>query len=394
MNPAEIANACDIPLFCLPYGNYYFYSQAEIDSFQVNYPGCTELHGDVMIVWDITNLNGLNNLISIGNNLTIDHTALSNFSGLEQLNLIGGFFDIWANDSLSSLTGLGSLTSIGGFRIAHNDAITDLTGLGYIDSIDGGLTIEDNKTMASLTGLENLTYLGGNLSINDNDTLINLTGLNNLTSIGGYLYINNNKILSDLTELEGLISTGSGFYIGANDSLTNLTGLENVISVGGELYIISNNSLTDISGIKNIDESTISELNINSNSSLSSCDIQSICDYLASPNGYTYIYNNNTGCNSRQEIVTACEVGLNDSSSPKSHFIIYPNPSSATITIKTTELLNLGELTILNVNGQALDQYQIKEPRTVIDISHLAEGVYFVRFTSENEVGMFKVVKY
>jgi hypothetical protein len=30
----------------------------------------------------------------------------------------------------------------------------------------------------------------------------------------------------------------------------------------------------------------------------------------------------------------------------------------------------------------------------MINISHLAEGVYFVKFTSENEVRMFKVVKH
>ncbi|MCD4665334.1 MAG: hypothetical protein K8R68_08680, partial [Bacteroidales bacterium] len=45
---------------CLPEG-ITFITQAQIDSFQINYPDCTEIEGDVEISGnDITNLNGLN----------------------------------------------------------------------------------------------------------------------------------------------------------------------------------------------------------------------------------------------------------------------------------------------------------------------------------------------
>ena len=45
---------------CLPEG-ITFTTQEQIDSFQINYPGCTEIEGDVQICGnDITNLNGLN----------------------------------------------------------------------------------------------------------------------------------------------------------------------------------------------------------------------------------------------------------------------------------------------------------------------------------------------
>ncbi len=58
---------------CLPDG-ITFSTQAEIDSFQNNYPNCTEVDGDITIGEygsDITNLNGLNVLTAIGGNLKI-----------------------------------------------------------------------------------------------------------------------------------------------------------------------------------------------------------------------------------------------------------------------------------------------------------------------------------
>ncbi|MCU0371231.1 MAG: hypothetical protein MUC31_07440, partial [Bacteroidales bacterium] len=53
---------------CLPEG-IYFESQTQIDNFQVDYPGCTEIEGDVIIFSpydEISNLNGLSVLTSIG----------------------------------------------------------------------------------------------------------------------------------------------------------------------------------------------------------------------------------------------------------------------------------------------------------------------------------------
>ena len=46
---------------CLPEG-ITFSGQEEIDNFQTNYPGCTEIEGDVLI-WDYG--TGVNNLIGL-----------------------------------------------------------------------------------------------------------------------------------------------------------------------------------------------------------------------------------------------------------------------------------------------------------------------------------------
>jgi hypothetical protein len=64
---------------CLPQG-IIFYTQAQIDSFPVNYPYCTHIEGGVTIMGgdDITNLNGLNNVTTIDGQLWIKSNNVLN----------------------------------------------------------------------------------------------------------------------------------------------------------------------------------------------------------------------------------------------------------------------------------------------------------------------------
>jgi hypothetical protein len=135
---------------CLPDG-IIFSSQAEIDNFQVSFPGCSEIEGNVAIVGnDITNLNGLG---------VITH--------------IGGYLQIGATDELISLRGLDSLISIGSeLYITCNDALTSLTGLEGLTSIGSDLSIICNYALTSLTGLDNLNAASiSNLAIYSDTSL-------------------------------------------------------------------------------------------------------------------------------------------------------------------------------------------------------------------------------
>jgi len=111
----EVAYACG-GLPCLPYGNYYFGSQSDVDLFAQTFPGCTELEGDVTISGnDITNLDGLNAVASIGGYLRISgNAALTSLTGLDNLASIGGYLSIFDCSALASLVGLENLTTIGG----------------------------------------------------------------------------------------------------------------------------------------------------------------------------------------------------------------------------------------------------------------------------------------
>jgi len=335
---------------CLPEG-ITFITQAQIDNFQINHPNCTEIEGDVVISGDyITNLNGLSVLTSLGGWLYICN---------------------YNNDFLANLTGLDNLTSI-----------------------EGGLYIEGYNVLTSLTGLEGLTSIGQEFAIFYNASLASLTGLENLTSIGAGLYIEGNAALTSLTGLEGLNSIGEDFHIGDNTSLTSLTGLGNLTSISGWFGIEGNAALTSLTGLDSIDAGSITNLYICYNESLSTCEVQSVCDYLANPNGTIEIHDNATACNGQAEVETACENASVDELNLSNRLFIYPNPSSTQITIETTTTPRKNtSLTISSTNGQQLITQPITEPQTEIDISHLPVGIYIVKVWNDKDVIVRKIIK-
>ena len=374
-NPPEIAIACGITLPCLPYGNYYFYTQTEIDEFQTNYTNCTEIEGDVFINGDsIANLNGLSTWTSIGGNLWIT-----------------------SNDALISLTGLDSVVSIeGDLWIYINNALTNLTALENLISIGGKLLIGGNDSLTSLIGLENITSIEGKLGIGNNDLLTDLTGLDNITSIGGGLQIGGNDLLTSLTGLNNVISIGEDLIIYYNESLSNLSGLANLTSIGGELKIgltlssgTGNPSLSSLAGLDNINAGSIENINIVGNESLITCEIQSICDYLSSPNGTIEIHDNAPGCNSQSEVEYACLVGEFPISVSDSRISIYPNPTTSELNISSKDL-SIFEVNIYNQLGQiVLSDFQ---PAYRINVSSLNSGIYFIELITNKTMIREKLI--
>jgi hypothetical protein len=166
------------------------------------------------------------------------------------------------------------------------DSITNLFGLSQIVNIYGDLDIIGNHSLVNLNGLTNLDSIGGSLTVQNNIQLRNLSGLDSLRIISNDLYI--------------------GFYwMVTNPLLESLTGLEGLHTIGGELSISHNPMLSDLGPLNNLD--TIGgDLTIRHNTNLSICDVQSICNYLSSPNGYVTIHNNATGCNNPPDIASNC----------------------------------------------------------------------------------------
>jgi hypothetical protein len=435
---------------CLPEG-IIFSTQGQIDNFQSDYPGCSVIEGNVGIHGNnITNLDSLSVLTSIGGYLNLyDNPVLASLTGLENLTSIGGFLRIFYNDSLTSLTGLGSLAFIGGnLDLIHNAALISLTDITKVTSIEGGLFLSGNYALTSLTGLEGLTSIGGNLSVLQSDALINLAGLNNVNTIAGYIDIEFNDILSDLTGLENLtslgkhihiadnnalssltgleglnsitgglaiinndallsmtgmgnvVSMGSGIFIGDNHALTSLTGLDNVTSIGGELTLTTNASLTSLAGLDKIDAGSIDSLFIINNISLSTCEVESICDFLASSHGTTDIRDNAEGCNSQQEVEAACISGLDEGKLSEFHLDIFPDPTNGIshfafciskyqfVTLKIYEINGMVVATVLE-EGMPAAEYNLQ-----FDLSTLTSGIYFVRLTNDRTIETEKLVKW
>ena len=132
---------------------------------------------------------------------------------------------------ITNLDGLANLTSVGGYlAIAFNkQLLTNLNGLANLTSVGGNLTIAANSALTNLDGLANLSSVGGWLSINRNDALTNCQGLAQVLgwpngppddAVGGDIDIRNNgagcnsidEILASVSEptTPSITSTTSG----------------------------------------------------------------------------------------------------------------------------------------------------------------------------------------
>jgi surface protein len=135
-------------------------TQAQIDAFPTNYPGCTHISG----------------FLQIGSSTTI-----TNLTGLSQLTSVGGNLSVINNTNLSNISGLSNITSVGGnFIISNNPNVTSLSPLGNIQSINGNLTVQYSANLATLNGLEGVTAINGYIYIFNNATLSNISGIQNI----------------------------------------------------------------------------------------------------------------------------------------------------------------------------------------------------------------------
>lgn len=276
-----------------------FNSQAEIDAFPNDYPNCTEIEGSIEIrseafniSSDITNLNGLANIVSIGGFLIINNNdSLINLSGLNNLASIESIVVIERNDNLLTLSGLNNLNSIGGsLRIDDNNNLTNLSDLENLVSIGESLEITSNESLTSFSGWNQLASIGENIWIASNESLTNITSLTNIVAVEGEegLGIANNPNLFSLAGLDNLASIEGYLRLEQLDILTNFSELSNLVSVGGVLSIYGNNNLVNLSGLDNL--SFIGEsLDIGANEKLTSI---SGLNSLASIEGYVWISGN------------------------------------------------------------------------------------------------------
>lgn len=246
------------------------------------------------------------------------------------------------------------------------------------------------------TNFPNCTEIEGNVDIfSIGSHVTNLNGLSGVTRIGGWLQIYDNPDLASLAGLEDLKSIGDHLVIDNNDLLTNLTGLDSLTSIGTFISITKNESLTSLSGLGKIQAGSISMIYIYYNFSLSSCDVEAICNYLAIPSAPDGIYSNAPGCNERQEIINSCNSGLDNEIIPDFFLTLYPDPCSTSLTVRLPGNSNFRNTTfaIYNVNSQQVISQRLTEPQTVVDISTLPCGLYFVRVSNDGTVMTGKFVR-
>jgi hypothetical protein len=112
-----------------------------------------------------------------------------------------------------------------------------------------------------------------------------------------------------------------------------------------------------------------------------------------SPNNEPYVAFSDCSNNCGATVMKYDSVYVGISEPKALTFSLYPNPATNKISLMTSSSPFISQLSITNLNGQEVITQQISDPKTVIDISTLSSGVYFVRLTNDKGVAVRKFVK-
>ena len=105
-----------------------FLLQSEIDDFASDYPGCSQIIGNVNIEGD----------------------DITNLDGLAVLTEIQGELNIYNAVALNSLSGLDNLTNIGAGLHILNSGLVNLDAFSNLSNIETSITISENAALESI----------------------------------------------------------------------------------------------------------------------------------------------------------------------------------------------------------------------------------------------------
>jgi hypothetical protein len=375
---------------CLPDG-YDFTTQAEIDNFSINYPGCTTILGDVLIKGeDITSLTGLVDLISIEGLFTIRENALlENLDGLQNLQHLGFTLTVMNNSSLERLTNFYSLGhQLGEIGIYDNPELQTLIGLDSIVQL-AAFDIINNDKLSNLMGLGNLKLVTSLVRIRQNSALINLEGLNSIEEMRYDVNITQNDVLYDLSGLNNLRTLKRSLIINENPLLTTLDGLDSLRTIDMLLKIDDNEALTDISALASLDANTLDSIQFTDNKLLATCHIQSICNYIGIAANGIYLHDNAEGCMDRAQIESGCQGSGIEHHINDNVFRVYPNPASDRVTLELLDDQEVTRVEIYDIQGNiAISQHGNMRQ---MDVTGLRTGMYLVKVTTKNFIARQKI---
>ncbi|GGG29180.1 hypothetical protein GCM10011344_32560 [Dokdonia pacifica] len=257
---AEVTNVGDVSI-CEQeentyVGDLYIDSQEDLDEFGANM--YTEIIGNFNIQpfsggnTDITNLNSLSSLKRVTGDFSIQSSPLlENLQGLEQLESVGNQFVLNNLESINTLELLQSLQSVGRLTIFSLDQLENLSGLESLTYM-GGIHLSGNESLASLDALSNVQNETLEvLSIWHSPSLTSIEVFDQVTTIESNLIL---FVVESLLSLDGLhnITSANGVRITSCDSITSLQGLQGLESVIGTLRLEGNTLLESLDGLENL----------------------------------------------------------------------------------------------------------------------------------------------
>lgn len=360
------------------------------------------IHGDLNLTSsDFIDVSGFLGLDSVYGDFTLAHcNEMFDLHGLESLKFIGGYFYVNLNRRLSSLSGLDSLNHVSTVHIIENIKLQDIKSFGEIKEIPGFLIIEGNPLLSDISGLKAIKKIGGGLKITGT-SLDSVEGLNNIDTVMGYCNFSYMPSLSDASALSGLQYAGAlefdgnaeleelpdflelqfiggNFRISGNISLKSIYGLHYLRNYAGNIDIMNNPRLKSIDGLDSLTEYHGHYVRIIGNDSLSTCESEFLCDYIASSHinswDYLFIMDNAPGCNSIEEVESQCEpLGIHDTE--LLDIRLFPNPANTIVTVLTDGKID--QCRVYDLSGRlVLSESDLSS--NVFDISSLLPQLYTV----------------
>lgn len=314
----------------------------------------------------LESISGFKQLKKVGSTFEISYNAmLEEVQELDSLGFIGCDLAIIDNTSLSQILPFDKLTNIGGDLVLGNTAIQNIdTIFPQLKNIGNNIIITNNLFLQTIVDFPELDSVGGLLQIINNKLNNGIQGFNKLKYSKGIIYSYNFESQMLMGGFSQLNKVGDhGIYITHNDSLKVIQSFSILDTITGSLVITQNNSLNIINGFYNLSNIGVDlaiggypfpEYNPITNiqafnhpisigrdltirqTFLSDCAVICVCQYLDQPSGTANILNNQSGCNSPEEVTDHCVVNsrlVTNRSTPTS-FTIFPNPASDEVYIE------------------------------------------------------------
>jgi hypothetical protein len=120
----------------------------------------------------LTHVDGLSNL-TIANSISLKQNNLTNVNGLKNLTKIWNSLDLGENQ-IEDVSGLKNLTSVDFDFSLNNNELRNVNGLEKLLKVGGNLDLRGNSSLTNISALSNLQSVGGFVFLDDKEMKVKM----------------------------------------------------------------------------------------------------------------------------------------------------------------------------------------------------------------------------
>ncbi len=233
-------------------GNILLTTQSDVDDYFAEGLTCSTVTGNLDIIDDgtdpITSLNSIlfGDIVTINGDLRIENcNSLSNLNGLQNIKTIGFSLAIINNAILDDISALDDVETIGDRLEIAFTAIPQITSFNSLTSVSNSLLIYENASLTSITGFSQLTHVGLDLEVFNGSPIMDVSGFSNISSIGGDLGFSAIPLTGGLPDFPVGMTVGGNIRISNCGDISDISPLEDISTIGGDLIIENCEGITE-----------------------------------------------------------------------------------------------------------------------------------------------------